>query len=81
MYESSTQFGAEYAYGSVESIRDDGATKLVKTDMGEEFIGKAIIIGTGSEYKKLGVPGEEDFSGREFPTVRYVMVLSLRECT
>lgn len=32
--------------------------------MGEEFIGKAIIIGTGSEYKKLGVPGEEDFSGR-----------------
>lgn len=64
MYESSTQFGAEHAYGSVESIRDDGATKLVKTDMGEEFIGKAIIIGTGSEYKKLGVPGEEDFSGR-----------------
>lgn len=64
MYESSTQFGAEYAYGSVESIHDDGATKLVKTDMGEEFIGKAIIIGTGSEYKKLGVPGEEDFSGR-----------------
>lgn len=64
MYESSTQFGAEYAYGSVESIRDDGTTKLVKTDMGEEFIGKAIIIGTGSEYKKLGVPGEEDFSGR-----------------
>ncbi|WP_132981265.1 thioredoxin-disulfide reductase [Pediococcus pentosaceus] len=64
MYESSTQFGAEYAYGSVESIRDDGATKLVKTDMGDEFESKVVIIGTGSEYKKLGVPGEEDFSGR-----------------
>lgn len=64
MYESSTQFGAEYAYGSVESIRDDGATKLVKTDMGDEFEVKVVIIGTGSEYKKLGVPGEEDFSGR-----------------
>ncbi|KAF0351046.1 thioredoxin-disulfide reductase [Pediococcus pentosaceus] len=64
MYESSTQFGAEYAYGSVESIRDDGATKLVKTDMGDEFEAKVVIIGTGSEYKKLGVPGEEDFSGR-----------------
>ena len=63
-YESSTQFGAEYAYGSVESIRDDGATKLVKTDMGDEFEAKVVIIGTGSEYKKLGVPGEEDFSGR-----------------
>lgn len=64
MYESSTQFGAEYAYGSVESIRDDGTTKLVKTDMGDEFEAKVVIIGTGSEYKKLGVPGEEDFSGR-----------------
>lgn len=64
MYESSTQFGAVYAYGSVESIRDDGATKLVKTDMGDEFEAKVVIIGTGSEYKKLGVPGEEDFSGR-----------------
>lgn len=64
MYESSTQFGAEYAYGSVESIRGDGATKLVKTDMGDEFEAKVVIIGTGSEYKKLGVPGEEDFSGR-----------------
>ena len=64
MYESSTQFGAEYAYGSVESIRDDGATKLVKTDMGDEFEAKVVIISTGSEYKKLGVPGEEDFSGR-----------------
>ncbi|ARW20260.1 Thioredoxin-disulfide reductase [Pediococcus pentosaceus] len=64
MYESSTQFGAEYAYGSVESIRDDGATKLVRTDMGDEFEAKVVIIGTGSEYKKLGVPGEEDFSGR-----------------
>ncbi|MBF7104092.1 thioredoxin-disulfide reductase [Pediococcus pentosaceus] len=64
MYESSTQFGAEYAYGSVESIRDDGTTKLVKTDMGDEFEAKVVIIGTGSEYKKLGVPGEEDFNGR-----------------
>mgnify|MGYP005983654567 FL=1 len=64
MYESSTQFGAEYAYGSVESIRDDGSTKLIKTDMGDEFEAKVVIVGTGSEYKKLGVPGEEDFSGR-----------------
>jgi thioredoxin reductase (NADPH) len=64
MYESSTQFGAEYAYGSVESIRTDGDMKIVKTDMGDEFEAKAVIIGTGSEYKKLGVPGEEEFSGR-----------------
>ena len=64
MYESSTQFGAEYAYGSVESVIDHGATKEIKTDMGDVFEAKALILGTGSEYKKLGVPGEEEYSGR-----------------
>ncbi|AEV94837.1 thioredoxin-disulfide reductase [Pediococcus claussenii] len=64
MYDSSTQFGAEYSYGSVESVVNDGDTKTITTDMGDEFITKVLIIGTGSEYKKLGVPGEEDFSGR-----------------
>ena len=64
MYESATNFGAEYAYGSVESVEDLGKTKLVKTDMGDEFEAKAVIIGTGSEYRKLGIPGEAEFSGR-----------------
>ncbi|GEP19070.1 thioredoxin-disulfide reductase [Pediococcus argentinicus] len=64
MYESSTQFGAEYAYGSVESVIDHGTTKEIKTDMGDVFEAKALILGTGSEYKKLGVPGEEEYSGR-----------------
>jgi thioredoxin reductase (NADPH) len=63
MYESSTQFGAEYTYGTVEKIEVNGATKTITTDM-DTYEAKAIVIATGSEYKKLGVPGEEDFSGR-----------------
>lgn len=63
MYASATQFGAEYGYGTVTSIEDQGTTKLVHTDDGD-FEGRAIIIATGSEHKKLGVPGEEEFSGR-----------------
>lgn len=63
MYASATQFGAEYGYGTVTSIEDQGTTKLVHTDEGD-FEGRAIIIATGSEHKKLGVPGEEEFSGR-----------------
>jgi len=31
MYDGSTQFGAEFAYGSVESIEDHGDHKVVKT--------------------------------------------------
>ena len=25
---------------------------------------KAVLIGTGSDYKKLGIPGEQEFYGR-----------------
>jgi thioredoxin reductase (NADPH) len=63
MYASATQFGAEYGYGTVTSIEDQGETKLVHTDQGD-FEGRAIIIATGSEHKKLGATGEETYSGR-----------------
>ncbi|WP_086990368.1 thioredoxin-disulfide reductase [Levilactobacillus brevis] len=63
MYEGSTQFCAEYAYGSVTAIEDHGDHKIVKTDDGD-YETKAVIVATGSEYKKLGVPGEDKFGGR-----------------
>lgn len=63
MYDGSTQFGAEFAYGNVESIEDYGDHKVVKTDDGDYSAG-AVLIASGSEYKKLGVPGENEFGGR-----------------
>lgn len=63
MYESATQFGAEYAYGSVESVEDRGDVKIVTTDS-DTFEAKALVIGTGSEYRKLGVTGEDTYGGR-----------------
>lgn len=63
MYDGSTNYGAEYVYGSVEKIKDNGATKTVITDS-DEIEAKVVIIGSGSEYKKLGVPGEEEYGGR-----------------
>lgn len=64
MYDSSTQFGAEYAYGTVTgvTVQADG-TKLVTTE-DDTFETKALIIATGSEHRKLGVPGEEEYGGR-----------------
>ncbi|MDC7953242.1 thioredoxin-disulfide reductase [Liquorilactobacillus mali] len=64
MYESSTQFNAEYAYGNVEevTVTDDGL-KTIKTDS-DTFETYALIIATGSQYKKLGVTGEQEYSGR-----------------
>ncbi|MCP0886351.1 thioredoxin-disulfide reductase [Ligilactobacillus sp. WILCCON 0076] len=64
MYESALQFGAEYAYGNVENVKLTSAkTKVVKTDS-EEFETDVVIIATGSQHRKLGVPGEEEYSGR-----------------
>lgn len=63
MYEGATQFGAEYAYGNVTDVRVDGDTKIVTTDE-ETYTAKAVIIATGAEHRKLGIPGEENYGGR-----------------
>lgn len=64
MYEGATQFGAEYAYGTVTKIELDGDIKKVTTDMDETYQAKAVVIATGSDQRHLHVPGEEEFSGR-----------------
>lgn len=63
MYDSSINFGAEYVYGTVDSVEDHGDYKLIKTDE-EELQAKVVIIATGSEYKKLGIPGEHEYGGK-----------------
>ncbi|TLS38557.1 thioredoxin-disulfide reductase [Pseudalkalibacillus caeni] len=63
MFEHAKQFGAQYQYGDVKEVRDDGTYKTVVTGNGE-LKAKAVIIGSGAEYKKLGVPGEKEYSGR-----------------
>ncbi|MBZ5981244.1 thioredoxin-disulfide reductase [Leuconostoc gasicomitatum] len=63
MYASSTRFGAEYGFGTVENIEIDGHNKIINTDMGR-YIAKAIIIATGSEHVHLGADGEEAYQGR-----------------
>lgn len=64
MYASSTQFGAEYAFGTVLHVeaQADGSWRVV-TDM-DEYSANTVIVATGAAYKKLDVPGEEAFAGR-----------------
>lgn len=63
MYDSSVQFGADFGYGTVKSVVDHGDYKYIETDA-ENYETKAIIIATGSSYRQLGVPGEEEYRGR-----------------
>ncbi|MDR9793969.1 thioredoxin-disulfide reductase [Aeribacillus pallidus] len=63
MFEHAKKFGAEYEYGDVKEIVDEGEYKIVKTG-NKDYKARAVIIATGAEYKKLGVPGEKELGGR-----------------
>lgn len=63
MFEHARKFGAEYSYGDVKKIENEGKLKRVITGNGE-YKARAIIIATGSESKLLNVPGEEELKGK-----------------
>ena len=62
MFEHAKAFGAEYAYGDVTEVIDEGNYKTIKSG-NKEYKARAIIITTGAEYKKMGVPGEKELTG------------------
>lgn len=57
------RFGAQIEFGQVESIRDEGDVKILTID-GQEVKARSILIATGSDYSKIGVPGEAEYYGR-----------------
>lgn len=57
------RFGAEIRLGEVFEIIDEGAHKLVKTSDGD-IKARAVLVATGSDYKKLGIPGEQEYYAR-----------------
>lgn len=57
------RFGAHIEFGDVSEIRDEGDTKVAIVD-GNEVRARAILIATGSDYVKIGVPGEAEYYGR-----------------
>lgn len=57
------RFGAHIEYGDVTAIRDEGNYRVVTVD-GNEVKARAVLIATGSDYNKLGIPGEAEFYGR-----------------
>ncbi|WP_280166043.1 thioredoxin-disulfide reductase [Priestia aryabhattai] len=62
MFEHAKKFGAVYEYGDIKEIVDEGRLKKVVTTK-KEFYAKSVIIATGADHKKLGVPGENELGG------------------
>ena len=57
------EFGLETITGEVTGLVDHGKEKLVSVD-DQEIRTRAVIITTGAEPSKLGIPGEIEFTGR-----------------
>ena len=64
MVRQARRYGVELLSAvAVTSVRREGDYVCIVTDSGEEYGARAAIVATGSTYRRLGVPGEEDLIG------------------
>ena len=64
MRKQAERFGAEIVYDDVVSADVQGDSKHVVLDGGDTYTARAVIVATGSQVRKLGVPGEAEYAGR-----------------
>lgn len=57
------RFGAHLMALDVVEVQLEGPVKVVKTSDGGEFRARAVILATGSGYRRLGIDGEDRLSG------------------
>ena len=58
------RFGVELLQAQeVAGLRVEAESRYVRTADGHEYGARAVLIATGSTYKRLGVPGEEELIG------------------
>jgi thioredoxin reductase (NADPH) len=58
------RFGVEILTAQdVTGIDVDGGYRVVRTADGHEYRSYAVLLALGSTYRRLGIPGEEDFIG------------------
>jgi alkyl hydroperoxide reductase subunit F len=58
------QFSIGYGEGQGVASIEDGAVKKIVLEDGRSVQARSLIIASGKSWKKLGVPGEKQFTGR-----------------
>ncbi len=64
MKEQATKFGTEILLDEIEGLRRAPDHTLVLTGVDDEYSARTVIIATGSDPRRLGVPGEDTYYGR-----------------
>lgn len=64
MQEHAEKLGVKFSTDSITSISLDQRPFVMTTEQGDSIQAHTIIIATGSDYKKLGCPGEEFYLGK-----------------
>ena len=63
MADQANKFGCDKVYDTVEDVELEGDVKVIKCKK-ETYEAKAVIIATGASSKKIGCPGEAEFTGK-----------------
>jgi thioredoxin reductase (NADPH) len=63
IHEQATSYGLELLLAEVTKVVLSSRHNLVSTSEGD-FVAESIIIASGSQFRKLGVPGEDKFVGK-----------------
>lgn len=63
MQQGAERFGAQTVYADVQSVELKGKIKKLHTEQGT-FFGRTVIVATGANPRKLGLPMEQELTGR-----------------
>ena len=63
MEDQARRFGLEVISEYVAEVKLEGEKKVIITEEGR-YVCEVLIICTGTEYRKLGIPGEKEFAGK-----------------
>lgn len=63
MQEQAERFGADVRYEDATELSLEGEVKTIVSDS-ETYQARSVILALGSEYKKLGLPNEQELSGK-----------------
>lgn len=64
MIEQAKKLGGEIIFENVDKLEKDGENFKITIGTGKEFLAKTLIVASGTERRKLGIPGEKEYLSR-----------------